>query len=74
MYLNFIDAKNVNSLSLECSGHGSFNKQNVLRRFLEYLTDALDKMTEIKKLKIKISGVELNSKSQGSSEYKIKII
>lgn len=61
MQLNFIDPKNVNSLSLECSGHGSFNKQNVLARFLEYLTDALDKITEIRKLRIKISGVELNT-------------
>ena len=63
--------KVITSVNLECSAHGVFDKNKLANNFLNFLQEIFEYKGDglnLKKLKLKISGFNLNS-----SEYLYKI-
>lgn len=55
------------SVSLECSGHGSFRKKAVAMRFLSHLAEVLQYNPNIRHIKLKISGFDLSEQIDDSN-------
>ena len=62
----------ISSINLECSAHGVFNKMKLANVFLDFLEEVFEYKGDdvnVKKLKINISGFNLNSSEE---LYKIR--